>query len=319
VLNFQNCAHRWPKPEGFDDIYDACRSNALRGRSPTPREFLAWARESEYYIPEELDEAVSRFHAKPEANPQGGGEGDAMDIHTKVPLPRPQNKLIRFGDIGVMIAAVMYPPTQAKPMTKRRYMWRDERYFSQDDIGEKEITDKPKIRDLDNLKAEREKGCVLDPDDRGQVVIWEEPDDADIGRDVRFRACVEGYSRALERAVENRDLTPLDPLTLLCHPFPFGQALKNSLVALGDLKRWGESVGIEFVDFTKWSQKKETPDERSARIIARHKELKAGGNRHPTKTVAEEEGISEVRVRQLMNKKAKINEPSPTQSFPKAR
>ena len=258
---FPVTAYRWPKPEGFDDIYEtACRSSALRGRSRTPRDFLGWAREKEYHIPEELEEAVNRFHPKAEGSPQGGAEGDAMDIHTKVPLPRQQSGLIRFGDIGEMIAAVMYPPTQTKPTVKRRYLWRDERYFSQDDIGEKEITDKPTIRDLDNFKAEREKGGVLDPDDRGQIVIGEEPDDADIGCDIRFCACVEGYSRALERAVENRDLTPLDPITLLSHPFPFGQALKNSLVALDDLKRWGESVGVAFVG-SEGPPEKERPDE----------------------------------------------------------
>jgi hypothetical protein len=55
----------WPKPEGFDDIYEtAWRSDSLtaEGGCVSPRHFLAWAREKEYPIPAELEEAVNRFH-----------------------------------------------------------------------------------------------------------------------------------------------------------------------------------------------------------------------------------------------------------------
>lgn len=59
-------------------------------------------------------------------------------------------------------------------------------------------------------------------------------------------------------------------------------------------------AGAENSDLTPLKPQNETPGQRRARITARHQDLKAGGNRHPTKTVAEEECISEGRVRQLM-------------------
>jgi hypothetical protein len=80
---------------------------------------------------------------------------------------------------------------------------------------------------------------------------------------------------------------------------------------LADIPCPPAQAGAENSDLTPLKPQNETPDARRARIIARHRELKAGGNRHPTKTVAEEERISEGRVRQLMNPK--------TSALPKAR
>lgn len=67
-----------------------------------------------------------------------------------------------------------------------------------------------------------------------------------------------------------------------------------------------EQVAAENSDLTQ----NETTGDRRARITARHRELEAGGDRYPTKTVAKEEGISAARVRQLMN---------PARPVPKAR
>jgi hypothetical protein len=63
----------------------------------------------------------------------------------------------------------------------------------------------------------------------------------------------------------------------------------------------------------------ETPVQRRARLTARHQELKAAGDPHPTKTVAGEEGISTRRVLQVMENKAKANEAPPTRPLPKTR
>lgn len=62
----------WPKPPapGFKDIYETlCRSfplpwGGLTRRMITPPQCLAWAREKEYPIPEQLEETVNRFQPK---------------------------------------------------------------------------------------------------------------------------------------------------------------------------------------------------------------------------------------------------------------
>lgn len=76
-------AHSWPKGlEGFDNIYEtAIRSlnNEVLRASPmrwvSPSDFLAWAREKEYHIPEEIEEAVNRFQPKAQSRDQGGAGG----------------------------------------------------------------------------------------------------------------------------------------------------------------------------------------------------------------------------------------------------
>jgi hypothetical protein len=78
-------AHRWPKPAGFDDIYDtATRSigaGTLRATARhyvRPCDFLAWAHEKEYPVPRRLEELVNRFHAKDEGTPQAGAENNDL-------------------------------------------------------------------------------------------------------------------------------------------------------------------------------------------------------------------------------------------------
>jgi hypothetical protein len=72
---------------------------------------------------------------------------------------------------------------------------------------------------------------------------------------------------------------------------------------------WADPLGLPAnADEQKTSttaEQNETPEKRHARILARHKELKAAGNRRPTKTVAEEEGFSENWIRQLIRKARK--------------
>lgn len=73
----------WPKPPapGFADIYETiCRSfpaswDGLTRRVLTPLQCLAWAREKEYPILKELEEAVNRFHSKGQGRHQGGAGG----------------------------------------------------------------------------------------------------------------------------------------------------------------------------------------------------------------------------------------------------
>ena len=84
---------------------------------------------------------------------------------------------------------------------------------------------------------------------------------------------------------------------------------KTSTTAEGNANR--------VISTMKLKPQNETSGERRARITARHQGLKAARDPHPTKTVAEEEGISCRRVRQVMEPKA--NEASSTRPFPKAR
>jgi hypothetical protein len=74
----------WPKPPapGFKDMYEPLSRSfplpwgGLTRRMLTPPQCLAWAREKEYPIPEELEEAVNRFHTtKAQSRHQGNAGG----------------------------------------------------------------------------------------------------------------------------------------------------------------------------------------------------------------------------------------------------
>lgn len=132
------------------------------------------------------------------------------------------------------------------------------------------------------------------------------------------------YREALRRAIDAGELTPREVLSLLPIPPPFDiltlsphAVLISSghfLLATDELKRWGESVGIAF---------EETKKDRCARLKAEHEELKASGNKKPTKALAEKHGISEGRVRQLIKSTKGANPPKandlPTRSLSKVR
>ena len=132
-------AHSWPKgPEGFDDIYEtAIRSlnNEVLRASPmhwvSPSDFLAWAREKEYHIPEEIEEAVNRFQPKTQSRYQGGAGGP------KWPWGSHDTKLLR--DLGAAAERFWknYDPSDPTTAPTNRWVidWLKERGVSERTAG----------------------------------------------------------------------------------------------------------------------------------------------------------------------------------------
>lgn len=94
--------HWWPPDfeDSLKDIVESMHRSIEADRLlewSNPREFLAWAREKEYPIPEELEEAVSRFHP--------------MDVVQTPPATREK---------GVTIPDEVRPSTTIAPDTARR-------------------------------------------------------------------------------------------------------------------------------------------------------------------------------------------------------
>ena len=67
----------WPPRDPPPDFLNICetarRSHGLTAKDEgvSPPDFLVWAREKEYPVPRELEEAVNRFHPKAGHRPQG--------------------------------------------------------------------------------------------------------------------------------------------------------------------------------------------------------------------------------------------------------
>lgn len=59
--------------------------------------------------------------------------------------------------------------------------------------------------------------------------------------------CAINHKAALLKAINAGMVTPLNPLSYEQHTFPFGDALKNAVISLADLKRFAETLQIEVV------------------------------------------------------------------------
>lgn len=140
-------------------------------------------------------------------------------------------------------------------------------------------------------------------------------DSQDAGDYFEWALALRDWKNRIETAAASGELRCMNPVSQVVEKPVLGSSdIGDYLVTRNNVTVWATGQDLAIRDAKKVPQT-ENPAERRVRIAARHADLKAAGERAPTRKLAQEEGLSEVRVRQILQSQ-KPKPPSHTANSP---